>query len=88
MIESSVRLDDVSSLLVSPDRIVGGVTGVLDDWAVSSADTEEGGVKGSSWQIFWLCKKNGKIRIPISLNVFGYQNILTNKTILTVLYHG
>lgn len=31
MIESSVRLDDVSSLLVSPDRIAGGVTGVLDD---------------------------------------------------------
>lgn len=88
MIESSVRLDDVSSLLVSPDRIAGGVTGVLDDWAVSSADTEEGGVNGSSWQIFWLCKKMEKIRIPISLYVFGYQNILTNKTILTVLYHG
>lgn len=34
---------------------------------------------------FGSVKKMEKIRIPISLYVFGFQNILTYKTILTVL---
>lgn len=50
--ESRVRLDDVSSLLVSPDS---GAVGVTDCWAASDVVVDDGGVRGNnSWQIFWL----------------------------------